>query len=702
MSKVVDSIIEDDVVANNESIVSPTTKNTSIRTKKQTLEAIEIIRNMMSNRISQNIPNNIDLANSLLKVLSNLRSLLNSDNTNFELMEVVANSKFVELIMSNVSSLLRYENVTDECLRVLAPLTRAAIGNYDNVNKDVLIIQRKIMFQMFNSGGIVFVLLALRGYMNTSLGVRLQGLEILSAILEYIALTESDPNMKSNNIELEGIPLKTDRPMSPGFTGTDYQGTEHPRYAGNDAKSSYGSNDHRQQLREVIELPNNSLVQDCIHQMLLHGAGVVLVRLLQYSVASTSEISARRTIWCLQFLLLGTPPSFAVKVGKYDHYACIIALTSQLHASSKVARLEAASLLTALLSADVEICGALTKMGGWDELSGVLAQNAELIHIPSHWLHGSLRNIKLLDEGIPQGTGPIVKNEVNRKGIPGPRNNGADEVSAVETAILNTMESGGSVEDVLQSILKNTNMSARQRAQRHGNRPRSQNGMARSASQNIMGTRFTGIPKGGMSTANLLEKETDIKPPTEKFDIQNTRFAQNLKESPLGQPVDPDKIRELKKKNGGKLPMHIPHALGGPKLGNRPGPDYGSKKKKKNVKGSELSSRPQSSVKRPQNATAADANNNDNTFGPLATANTLNPTPGTLGIDNHLEIAKRSTIKVAKQANYIAKKLFTSTNYESVDDTDANTNTNDEGSSLMKLNFAERLQCMIMQVQDLN
>ena len=57
-------------------------------------------------------------------------------------------------------------------------------------------------------------------------------------------------------------------------------------------------------------------------------------------------------------------------------------------------------------------------------------------------------------------------------------------------------------------------------------------------------------------------------------------FVKRLKQSPLGMPVDPDKIRLLRRQNGGKLPDYLPHALGGPELGPPPGPDYGSKVKK--------------------------------------------------------------------------------------------------------------------------
>jgi hypothetical protein len=689
----------------------------NIRALQKVVECIELIRETLHDRIGTN--NNVELAKSLLRHLSELRSLLNAGDNYMELIDAVIKTNFIELIMSHVTIVLRYENVTDECLRVIAPLTRitsadTSVGSASVASEEVIIQQRQLMYQIFRSGGVVFTLLALRGYMNTSLGIRLQGLEILSSILEYVALTVGDdannatkPDVDDNMNTTAGtgtLNLTQARPVSPGGTRYDYQGAEVARYFNEDVVSSYSSSSHRQKLREIIKLPVNSLAQDCVHQMLLHGAGVILVRLLQYSLAASSEIAARRSIWCIRFLLLDTPPSLAAKVAKYDHYACVTALAPQLQSTSKLARVEAAVLLTAMLSADVEVCGVLTSIGGWDDMSSVLAQNAELVHVPAHWLQGSLENIKKLDSGLV----PVNASATARKtpkGVPAVRNNGADEISAVETALLSSTQGEGSFEDILHSLLKNTNQSARDRAGRwsrpgsrnSSSRPASRSGtMPRSASQNIVGTKYANIPTMMNTTqsAQALHGADDSnqhRPRSRgKFNIQNSNFAKNLKESPLGQPVDPEMLKKVKKANGGKIPQHVPHALGGPKLGSRPGPDYGSKVKKPKVLSSGLGQSP--SPSRPHSA-------HQHTFAPLATTNELHPTPGKhVSINSQLEEEKRKSIKVAKQANFIAKKLFDATT-ENVPEVEPNRGS---ATAVEKLNFAERLQCMIMQVSEMN
>ena len=66
--------------------------------------------------------------------------------------------------------------------------------------------------------------------------------------------------------------------------------------------------------------------------------------------------------------------------------------------------------------------------------------------------------------------------------------------------------------------------------------------------------------------------------------------------------------KALRRANNGHLPIHIPYALGGPKIGHRPGPDYGSKVKKRPAsasasgaaaRGGSLSRRPPSATSTP-------------------------------------------------------------------------------------------------------
>ena len=182
-----------------------------------------------------------------------------------------------------------------------------------------------------------------------------------------------------------------------GRTRFNYAGSEALRYGQAAHQNAYGGPEARQALRSLTVLPDNQMALDAVHQLLLHGAGVVLVRMLHFSVAARSEVSVRRAVWCLRFLVLGTPASLAFKVASYDQYACLRALASQLRVPGNTTRLEVAVLLTGLLASKVEVASALTRLGGWDELSSVLASSAEHVCVPPQWLRKCLENIRLLD-----------------------------------------------------------------------------------------------------------------------------------------------------------------------------------------------------------------------------------------------------------------------------------------------------------------
>jgi len=727
------------------------TGEATVRGLQATVECIETIRRLMADRIAQAVPNNAAMANAILKQLGELRSLLHADGPRLDVTRTLARTNFIELITTNVSTLLRFENVTDECLRVLVPLTRLSSDAFRGgagtgadagaaaSEAATAALQQDIMAQILRHGGVVFVLLALRGYMNSSLGVRLQGLELLAALLEYCALGASEDVSAAGAGSVSAASEAVAAPASPaaspsgargrrvqspstGQTRYDYSGAEARRYASATDGNPFGSAAAKQALRSLVALPDNQMALDAVHQLLLHGAGVVLVRLLRFSSAARSEVSVRRAVWCLRFLVLGTPTSLAFKIASFDQYACIRDLATQLRAAGLTTRLEAAVLLTGLLASHVEVAAALTRLGGWDDLSSVLAQNAEHVCAPPAWLSCSLDNIRVLGQRDTQAIDVDVGQQKRPKGVPGKRNSGADDISAVETAILHKclqqtsassrlgaagmmgtgMDMGDSVdvdfaesaslEDVVTNLLTKTHESARQRAIRWS-RPGSRNGIAGMGSRpGSRGASRTKSQPGGItldmgragmtgaaSAPDLLD--TGYSPAKKgKHDILNGKFAQGLKESPLGQPVDPSKVRELKKKNGGKLPMHIPHALGGPKLGSRPGPDYGSKNKKKEVAGSGLGQRPASASARSRPTSASGG------LGPLSALAELRPDPVlSEGIQS-----KRSTIKKVRQAGFLAKKLF-----------DETASAEQEDNAVSKLNFAERLQCMIMQVQEL-
>ncbi len=707
----------------------------SVRALQSTVECVETIRKLLLDKIAFSMPNNVHISNSIVKQLTRLRGFLNTDGPAFDITRTLASTTFIELILTNVSTLLRYENVTDECLRVLAPLTRLCSHDKLSSGENKLpvtaeTLQREVLSQMIRAGGIVFVLLALRGYMNSSLGVRLQGLDLLAALLEFSALSASAVSARSEApVAVEEIGNTTTVSAAMPITSpskrttSPYRSSDSARYKDAHTGNLYGTLEAKEVLRCMVALPDNQLVQDVVHQMLLHGAGVVLVRLLQFSVVARSDISARRAAWCLRFLLLGTPPPLAQKIASYDQFACVRALVTQLRAVGSAAKLEIAVLLTGLLASTSEVAFALTRLGGWNDLSSVLACNAELVCIPAPWLSRTLQHIRLLgsEETLPMTGLDAPLHSV--RSVPGKRNNGADDISAVETALLSkgvdtSLAEGSSFEDVLNSLLSKAQGSVRRAIRWSDSRPTSrgrpstggsERPFSRSQSQ-AAGVSLNKDSSAGMLLSNAaslpnffnsverLGTPAEVQSPTGnrspgkvKHDIRKGKFAHGLMVNPLGEPVNPAVRRKLLRKHGGKMPMHIPHALGGPPMGPRPGPDYGSKMKKKDVQSSGLSRRNSS---RPSSANAVASSSN--ALGPLANTADLLPTT---------EKGKRVVISAARQASFLAQKLFDRDSEElNKSDMQASTpNAVSQGddSAIDKLNFAERLQCMIMQVQEL-
>ena len=203
--------------------------------------------------------------------------------------------------------------------------------------------------------------------------------------------------------------------------------------------------------------------------------------------------------------------------------------------------------------------------------------------------------------------------------------------------------------------------------------------------------------------------------------------------------------KALRRANNGHLPIHIPYALGGPKIGHRPGPDYGSKVKKRPAsasasgaaaRGGSLSRRPPSATSTPpsnarRGGTCTDQNQNQNQNrqsleldanhnnsggerdGEWNITSDKDKDKDGLNMDKEKKKEKerkreidskdessRKSMREALNASFAAEKLLGDTERAEFNKNGVGGSSESSNSgAIEKLTFAERLQCMIMQVQ---
>lgn len=166
-------------------------------------------------------------------------------------------------------------------------------------------------------------------------------------------------------------------------------------------------------------------------------------------------------------------------------------------------------------------------------------------------------------------------------------------------------------------------------------------------------------------------------------------YITHLKQSPLGHPVDPQQLKQVKRDNGGVMPDYVPQALGGAKMGRRPGAP-GSRREREGTRAAHASS---SDLPVASSSGAA---------GAAAGAGAGLPPSGNKKATKLKD--KRALVKDPPSAEplpepsalsghrFVAQRLFSD---------EAAAARPATASAIDRLSFAERLQCMIMQVKEM-
>jgi hypothetical protein len=630
----------------------------------------------LTNRLLANASNEIpELTGGVATKLRKLHKLIVSDSEHCDIAVTLIRANFFSTISFSATTILKFTSLTDEVLRVILPLIRLPPDT-----------RKSVITQLLSNGGIIFALLALKKHMQKSSSVRVQALELLSTILEHVAKVEEEESGKQQQ----------------QATANRTTGNKHPM---------------------LPQSSQRSTIQDAVHQLLLHGAASTLCRLLTLSVSNQHEISVRRAVSCLTILVLETPPDLATKLASYENWSVIKALHTVLREMSLSARVDAAALLTGLLASDMLVAERIHSLGVWDELSSTLAQNASVIKVPKHWLKDSLEKIRLVNDNTTGGATASSSTPFS----PGGRTNFFDMATVTrrsEPAFEINFESGAGFEGInfddntsmisdkanfesVVNALLDTHAAVDTGPKRHPLGLLSNAHLEAQLQRHMAKAKESFSGFDGMQDVYYPQKTAAIRPKSASAAVvarkkkdtttqQEKNYIRHLKTSPLGHPIDPAQYRKEMREHGGQLPEFVPPSLGGKALGRRPGAPRDPNEIKLSRPSSSRAAAvadylplpaavtmpgPKKSKKKMSNKAAAAVSTSHEAF------------PSTVPVASSANVEAPS-LAHSKNSTFVAQRLFNDDGVSARPAAAANT------SAIDKLSFAERLQCMILQVKE--
>lgn len=180
------------------------------------------------------------------------------------------------------------------------------------------VLKDKALPILMKSGGLIFSMTAIRVFHRSSASIRLQAVELLTHLLGFVETCNKSPTPLSSALK---------------------------------------------------QCTSKSYV---VHHLLLHGAASSLPALLDAFLRSSSEISVRRVLTCLTFLLTETPSDMAVTVAMNNRWAMLRDLLQVLRIMGPEAKRQAAVLMTGLVASSAVVAEKLIEMQAWDDLSTAL------------------------------------------------------------------------------------------------------------------------------------------------------------------------------------------------------------------------------------------------------------------------------------------------------------------------------------------
>ena len=133
-------------------------------------------------------------------------------------------------------------------------------------------------------------------------------------------------------------------------------------------------------------------IPDLIHQLILNGSTTTLPALLTYYCETRNEISTRRAINCISFIIRSSPQELTMTLVTVNNWAIIRALCISITHFSKIAQIEAVELLIGFLSCSPVSANKLCHFGGLDEVCRIVVEDAQSIKVHTSWLRKGINN----------------------------------------------------------------------------------------------------------------------------------------------------------------------------------------------------------------------------------------------------------------------------------------------------------------------
>ena len=137
-------------------------------------------------------------------------------------------------------------------------------------------------------------------------------------------------------------------------------------------------------------------IPDLIHQLILNGSTTTLPALLTYYCETRNEVSTRRSINCISFIIRSSPPELTMTLVTVNNWAIIRALCICITHFSKIAQIEAVELLIGFLSCSPVSADKLCHFGGLDEVCRITVDDAQSIKVHTSWLKKGINNTMTL------------------------------------------------------------------------------------------------------------------------------------------------------------------------------------------------------------------------------------------------------------------------------------------------------------------
>jgi hypothetical protein len=273
-------------------------------------------------------------AKLIRKHFANLRDYLDKDPENAPLAQVLVKDGLLAFCLSKQESLLRYSVLTDSYFRCLLLLMRHRDAGIKNT----------FIAHLLRVNLLPFTLVALRTY-PLVMNVIMQATETVTRALEYLS------------------------------------GREKARAAAGGPTRDSGSSEDS--------------VGFYMQQLVIYGASTSFPRLLSLWAENSDMIYTRRMIYCLHFLQLHSTPELTLRISTSDNWAPVRALVHILRTMEiPDVCVPAGVLLLGLMSSNMVVADQVVQLSAVDDLYGTLTSaGAAAAKVPIAWLDGAQQNL---------------------------------------------------------------------------------------------------------------------------------------------------------------------------------------------------------------------------------------------------------------------------------------------------------------------